>query len=229
MRISGKSDKECRKVYNCAATFSEESASNIMGQREKDRALLDRIRAGDMEACNDCVREHARGVYRLALRLLRNEAEAEDVMQETFLSAFKGISKFDGRSELRTWLYRIAHNAALMHLRRTRHDFVPVEETGDSKDGAPIPRQLFDWSRLPTKEFEKAEIRAELENAVGELPEALRAVFVMRELEDLSTDETAKALGVKIEVVKTRLHRARLRLRERLSGYFAAQASPAGR
>jgi len=193
-----------------------------MSANEKDRAILERIRAGDRSACDDCIRQHATGVYRLALRLMRNEAEAEDVMQETFLNAFKGIGRFDGRSELRTWLYRIAYNAAMMRLRRAQPEFVSVDEALEPEDGTPLPRQLFDWSRVPEQDLEKAELRAEMEKAIQEMPEKLRSVFVMRELEELSTEETAQALGMKAESVKTRLHRARLWLRERLSEYFAS-------
>jgi len=198
-----------------------------MSRIEEDRILLERIRAGDKAACDDCIRQHAPGVYRLALRLMRNEAEAEDVTQDTFLNAFKAIDRFDGRAELRTWLYRIAYNAALMRLRRPKPELLPVDEASEPENGTPVPQQLFDWSRLPEQELERAELRAQMEGAIRELPEKLRAVFVMRELEDLSTEETAKALGIKIEVVKTRLHRARLWLRERLSAYLASGARPA--
>ncbi len=200
-----------------------------MSENQDDTLLLERIRAGDKSACDECVRRHAAGVYRLGLRLTRNEAEAEDVVQETFLSAFKGIDRFDGRAELRTWLYRIAYNAALMRLRRTRRDHVPLDEASEPDNGTPVPQQLYDWSRLPGRELEKAELRAEMEKAIGELPERLRAVFVMRELEELSTDDTAQALGISAEAVKTRLHRARLWLRERLAGYFASGARGARR
>ncbi len=193
-----------------------------MSDTEKERDLLTRIRAGDRAACEDCVRLHAPGIYRLALRLMRDEAEAEDVMQETFLNAFKAIDQFDGRSGLRTWLYRIAYNAAMMRLRRPRREFVTVEAASEPEEGTPVPRELYDWSSVPEQEMEKAELRAEMEKAIEDLPEKLKAVFVMRELEELSTEETAEALGVKLEVVKTRLHRARLRLRERLSAFFAA-------
>ena len=187
-----------------------------------DRELLARIRAGDKSACDECVRRHAPGVYRLALRMMRNEAEAEDVMQETFLNAFKGIDRFDGRAGLRTWLYRIAYNAALTRLLRTRPEFVSVDEAGEPQGSTPLPKEFLDWSSLPEREVERSELRAELENAIRELPEKMRVVFVMRELEELSTGETAEALGVAEETVKTRLHRARMRLRERLSSYFAA-------
>ncbi len=187
-----------------------------------ERELMERIRKGDREACDECIRQHAAGVYRVALRLVRNSAEAEDVMQETFLNAFKGIHRFDGRASLRTWLFRIAHNAALMRLRRPAPEFVPVEDMNDiSESGTPVPRELFDWRAVPEREFATAELRSEMERAIEKLPARLRAVFVMRELEGLSTEETASALDLTAETVKTRLHRARLLLREKLSEFFA--------
>ncbi len=195
-----------------------------MTDTDTDQALLARLRAGDKSACAECVERHANGVYRLALRLLRDDAEAEDVVQETFLNAFKAINSFDGRSKLSTWLYRIAYNAALMRLRRSRPLTVSVDDPELSDDGFETPRQLFDWCCLPEQDFETDEARAQLEEAIQELPEKLRAVFVLRELEGLSTEETAQALGVSAEAVKTRLHRARLRLRERLSAYFTELA-----
>jgi RNA polymerase sigma-70 factor (ECF subfamily) len=189
-----------------------------------DRMLLARIRAGDKAACAECIERHSPEVYRLALRLMKNEAEAEDVVQETFLSAFKGIDQFDGRAELRTWLYRIAHNVALMQLRRAKMDLVSIDEASEPEDGAPVPQVLFDWCCLPEPEMDKAEVRLELEQALKAMPEKLRAVFVMRQMEELSTEATAEALSVSEEVVKTRLRRGRLWLRERLAGYFSLQA-----
>lgn len=191
----------------------------------EDRALLERIRAGDKRACAECIETHSPGVYRVALRLMRDEAEAEDVMQETFLNAFRAIGAFDGRASLSTWLYRIAHNAALMRLRRARPDTLSVDGPELSDDeGALVPQQLFDWCCLPEQEFASHEARAELEAAIRALPEKLRAVFILRELEGLSTEEAAQALDVSEDVVKTRLHRARMGLRERLSGYFTERA-----
>jgi RNA polymerase sigma-70 factor, ECF subfamily len=191
-----------------------------MLNEDNDQALLERVRRGDKSACAECVERHSPGVYRLALRLTGNEAEAEDVVQETFLSAFKAIDSFEGRSGLSTWLYRIAHNAALMRLRRVQPDQVSVDDEEVFGEGLDVPRQLHDWCCLPERDFESSEARIELERAVRELPEKLRAVFVMRELEALSTEETAEALDVSIDVVKVRLYRARLQLRERLSAYF---------
>ncbi|HET7090597.1 MAG TPA: sigma-70 family RNA polymerase sigma factor [Anaerolineae bacterium] len=191
-----------------------------MSDHDADRRLLERIRGGDKSACAECIEQHSAEVYRLALRLTGNETEAEDIVQETFLSAFKAIDSFEGRSSLSTWLYRIATNAAMMRRRRVQPEAVSVDDPDLFGDDLPTPRPLFDWCCLPERDFETAETRAELGRAIRDLPDKLRAVFVMRELEELSTEETAEALDLSIDVVKTRLHRARLWLRERLSLYF---------
>jgi RNA polymerase sigma-70 factor (ECF subfamily) len=198
-----------------------------MSEPYDEAALIARIQAGDKAACAECIEIHSPAVYRLALRLMQNEAEAEDVMQETFLNAFKAIDSFEGRSGLGTWLYRIAHNAAMMRLRRPNPYTVSVEETLSPETQGIVPRQLFDWCCLPEEDFESDEVRTELEQAIGELPEALKAVFILRELESLSTAETAEALGLSPGAVKVRLHRARLWLRERLTPYFAELAHEA--
>jgi RNA polymerase sigma-70 factor, ECF subfamily len=185
-----------------------------------DDVLLDRIRTGDRAACEDCIRLHATGIYRFALRLTRNEAEAEDVVQDTFMNAFRGIGNFEGRASLRTWLFRIAYNAAMMRLRKRQPEMVSIEEATDPEEGFPLPEAFFDWSSLPEAELEKTEVREEMEKAINKLPSKLREVFVMRELEELSTEETARVLEITQETVKTRLHRARMWLRERLTSYF---------
>jgi RNA polymerase sigma-70 factor, ECF subfamily len=193
-----------------------------------DRVLLARIRAGDTAACSECIARYTPDVQRLALRLMRDDAEAEDVVQETFLQAFRGIDRFDGRAELRTWLYRITYNTALMRRRRLVPEQVSVDESGGWSEGALVPKALFDWCCLPEPEVSQAEIRAELESAIAAMPDKLRAVFVQREVEGLSTKATADALGVSEEVVKTRLRRARLWLRERLAEYFGPTGATAG-
>lgn len=189
---------------------------------ETERAFIERLRAGDPAACAQCVREHSDGLYRVARRMMRDPHEAEDVLQETFLNAFKGIAQFDGRSSLKTWLYRICYNTALMRLRGNKPPRVSVEDTLDAAEqGGLLPQALHDWCCLPEREFETNDTRAQLENALRALPENSRIVFVLRELEGLSTIETANALGVSEQAVKVRLHRARLALRERLADYFA--------
>lgn len=195
-----------------------------MSDSYDEAELIARLQAGDRAACAECIDIHGPSVYRLALRLMGNEADAEDVMQETFLSAFKAIRSFEGRSSLGTWLYRIAHNAAMMRLRRPNPYLVSVEESLEADAPGLVPRQLFDWCCLPEKDFASEEVRLELERAVRELPETFKGVFIMRELEGLSTSETADALELSEGAVKVRLHRARLWLRERLSSYFTELA-----
>ncbi len=191
------------------------------GHKINDVDLMARIRAGDKTACAICIEQHAPQIYRLALRLTQNEADAEDVMQETFLNAFQAIDSFEGRSTIATWLFRITYNAAMSRLRRTAPIDRSVEDTLDTaEDGALLPTQFFDWCCLPEQDFETAEVKNHLEQAMGQLSTSLRAVFILRELEGLSVQETADALNVSQDVVKTRLHRARLALREQLTFYF---------
>ncbi len=190
--------------------------------------LIDRIQAGDKAACAACVELHAPAVYRLALRMLGSPEEAEDAMQETFLNAFRAIESFEGRAGLATWLYRIANNVVLMRLRKRQPLFVPIDlhgAAGDGEDAAVTPVQLFDWCCLPEEDFATTEAQGELERAIGELPLPLRQVFVLRELEGLSTEETAQTLELTPANVKVRLHRARLWLRERLADYFTELAT----
>ncbi len=180
-----------------------------------------RLKAGDQAAYAQLVEEQAARIYRLALRMMGNEADAEDVLQETFLSAFRSIDSFEERSSLSTWLYRIATNAALMRLRRKEPEPVSVDEPLERDDGDLLPRQFFDFCCLPEDDLLRDEARAEMLRAIEELPATLRSVFVLRDIEGLSTEETANALDLSISAVKSRLMRARLKLRERLSTYFS--------
>jgi RNA polymerase sigma-70 factor (ECF subfamily) len=153
--------------------------------------------------------------------MMGNQEDAEDVLQETFLSAFKSIDRFEGRSSLSTWLYRIASNAALMRLRRNEPDQVSVDEPVERDDGDLLPRQFFDFCCLPEDDFLQDEAREQMNRAIDELPTTLRSVFVLRDVEGLSTAETAEALNLSESAVKSRLMRARLKLREQLSLYFS--------
>lgn len=187
--------------------------------------LLERLRADDPLAFAQLVEENQGQIYNLALRMLNDPQEAEDVLQETFLSAFKALPDFEGRSSLGTWLYRIASNASLMRLRKKRPETVSVDEPLATDDGEYLPRQLTDWTNLPEEELLNSETRRVMDQAIGELPESLRIVFVLRDLEGLSTAETGEVLDLSEGAVKTRLHRARLWLRDRLSGYFAERVA----
>jgi RNA polymerase sigma-70 factor (ECF subfamily) len=184
-------------------------------------AFLRKLQAGDPVAFAQFVEENQRTIYNLALRMLNEPQEAEDVLQETFLSAYKALPKFEGRSSLSTWLYRIASNASLMRLRKKQPDQVSVDEPLTSDTGDNIPRQFVDWSSAPEDELLNSESRRVMDEAVAELPQSLRIVFVLRDIEGLSTAETGEVLALSESAVKTRLHRARLQLRERLSAYFA--------
>ncbi len=186
-----------------------------------DEEILARIRAGDQAACDLCIEKHEPSLYRLALRLLQNEADAEDVVQETFLSAFKNIDSFEGRSELGTWLYRITYNNVMMRLRGRPPEPLSVDRTFELGDeGYAVPQAFFDWCCLPEEDFQSTEVRQELEKAIGTLSPALSSTFILRDLEGLSTRETAVALDTSEDVVKTRLRRARLQLREALADFI---------
>jgi RNA polymerase sigma-70 factor (ECF subfamily) len=189
--------------------------------------LLEGLWAGDPVAYRQLVELNSANVYSVALKLLGDEQEAEDVLQETFLSAFQSIDRFEGRSKLSTWLYRIAYNASLMRLRkRERMTTFSLDRPASTEDlvGEPVSRQLVDWSAVPDDQLLTAEARQEMDRAIAELPESLRAAFVLRDVQGLSGAETAEILGITVQAVKNRLHRARLRLRDRLSGYFAERA-----
>ncbi len=191
-----------------------------MNELNDEAALLARIQAGDKAACAECINIHSPAVYSLALRLMGSETEAEDVVQETFFNAFRAIDSFEGRSSLGTWLYRIAYNSAMMRLRQPSPPMLSVEETLSSDSQTIVPRQLFDWCCLPEADFETDEVRLELEQAINEMPESLKVVFVMRELEGMSTSDAAETLELSEGAIKVRLHRGRLWLRERLAPYF---------
>jgi RNA polymerase sigma-70 factor (ECF subfamily) len=186
-----------------------------------DTELLARLKAGDQSAYARLVEDNASAIYRLALRMMGNEADAEDVLQETFLSAFRSIDRFEGRSSLSTWLYRIASNAALMRLRRNEPEQVSVDEPVERDDGESMPRQFFDFCCLPEEDLLREEAREQMKQAIDDLPPILRSVFVLRDIEGLSTAETAEALDLSESAVKSRLMRARLKLRDELSRYFS--------
>lgn len=192
-----------------------------MSNKYEDAELVERLKAGDQTAYTELVDENASRIYRLALRMMGNEADAEDVLQETFLSAFKAIDSFEARSSLSTWLYRIANNAALMRLRRKEPVQVSVDEPIEQDDGDVIPRQFFDFCCLPEDDLMRIEAREEMSRAVEALSPTLKSVFILRDIEGLSTQETADALDLSISAVKSRLMRARLKLREQLSVYFS--------
>lgn len=183
------------------------------------------LRAGDPAALAALFDTHADKLYRLALSLLRDPVEAEDIVQETFVKVMTRLEQFEGRARLETWLYRVAYNASLDRLRRKRTDPLPADEPeADDGENLPMPQSFVDWSGTPETALLGAEAGAALEAAIQQLPESLRVVFLLRDVEGFSTEEAAEGLGLSVAATKVRLHRARLALRERLAGYF----SPSG-
>ncbi len=189
---------------------------------DKDQAAdsLDALREGDRAKFARLVEQYSPMIYRLGLKMLNNPQDAEDILQETFIKAYKHINKFDGRSSVSTWLYRIATNEALMSLRKKRPDTVSFDVPSIYESEPQEPLQIIDWCCMPEEEYLTAEGRTRLDQAAERLPESLRIVFVLRDIEGLSTRETAEVLNISETAVKTRLSRARLRLREDLSVYY---------
>lgn len=193
------------------------------GEPVDEQALIARAQQGDAQALAAIVESHQRTVYNVALRMCGNPHDAEETLQETFLSAIKALPKFEGRSRLSTWLYRIASNACLMQRRRQSAgaDITSLDDGEEERDGFDPPKYFVDWSVRPDDVLLDGELRSVMEDAIAQLPEALRIVFIWRDLEGLSTAETAEVLGISEGAVKVRLHRARLQLRELLSHYYA--------
>jgi RNA polymerase sigma-70 factor (ECF subfamily) len=188
----------------------------------KTEISVEALRAGDREEFSRLVDAYSGPIYRLALKMLGIPTDAEDVLQNTFLKAFQHLKEFEGRSSLSTWLYRIASNEALMLLRKQHHE-IPLSdfETEDEDNSDYSPAQFTDWCCLPEDEFLSSESKAALDRAVQHLPEIQRIVFILRDIEGLSIQETSEALTLSEAAIKTRLLRARLRLREELSTYYS--------
>jgi RNA polymerase sigma-70 factor (ECF subfamily) len=183
--------------------------------------LLIALQSGDPEALASLFEAYADRLYRLASGVLGDPIEAEDVVQETFLKAFTRLDGFQGKARLGTWLYRVAYNASLDRLRRRKENLLPVQDIDlDQDQPAPMPEVLLEWNS-PERLMIDREGRAVLHAAIERLPEALRSVFQLRDINELSTSETAEVLGITEGLVKVRLHRARLMLREWLAVYFA--------
>lgn len=195
---------------------------------EGDGTLVERARAGDRDAFEILVRRHHRRIYRTLLGITGNKEDAEDLTQMTFLKAFEHLGSFEGSARFSTWLTRIAINEGLQRLRR-RRPMESLDDAGDEEDQEFRPRQIRAWTESPEQALSRSEIRSVVEQELMHLPEKYRLVVMLRDLEELSTEETAQALGLGIAVVKTRLLRGRLMLRERLAPRFSATGEAARR
>jgi RNA polymerase sigma-70 factor (ECF subfamily) len=191
-----------------------------------DLELVNASKAGDIAAFEELVRRYDRKLLRIAKHVTNNQEDAEDVVQESFLKAFQYLGQFRGNSQFSTWLFRIALNQALLKLRRRRTTKeVSIDKDFESEDDLPI--DVADWAPDPEQLYQTAELRDILRNTLQELGPGLRLVFVLRDIEGLSLQETAEALQLSVSAVKARCWRARLQLRERLSAYFNRRGTSA--
>ena len=199
--------------------MNNSSISNRAGDKAES-IIVRKARQGDQQALAELVTLYSERIYNLALRILRNKEDAEDVLQETFMTVLEKISTFDERSAFFTWIYRIATNASLMKLRRKKIASTEYLDHPDFEQGREN-KILQDWSRNPALTLDDQEVKKVLDQAINDLAEIYRTVFVLRDIEDLSIRDTAKILDISEENVKIRLRRARIFLRDRLSEYFS--------
>jgi RNA polymerase sigma-70 factor, ECF subfamily len=196
-----------------------------------DQGLIDKINTGDFQAFEALVNLYEGKVYRLATRMLRNQQDAEDALQETFLQVYRGLKSFEGRSNFSTWLFRLATNVCLMKIRHRGteppgmlplEDYLPRHEDGEH----PV---IQEWPEKPEEILLSKESREKMMEALEKLPPEYRAVFILRDIEGFSNSEAGETLGISVAAVKSRLHRARLALRGMLAEYFGKEkdAGPA--
>ncbi|HYV63885.1 MAG TPA: RNA polymerase sigma factor [Bryobacteraceae bacterium] len=185
-----------------------------------ESVLVAQAKAGDQNAFSELVNRYERKIYRLAKNITRNDEDAEDVLQDAFLKAYTHLDNFKGDSKFYTWIVRIAVNEALMRLRKRKTDrSVPLDEPVELGEET-VQREIAVWDDNPEQRYSKEEWRHILDEAVDSLKPDFRTVFVLRDIEELSTEETAETLGISVPAVKSRLLRARLALRERLTRQF---------
>ena len=193
----------------------------------RESSLIERICAGENDLFHELIRPYERRVYLTVFALLGNETEAEDAAQEAMIKAFRNLKSFRSESKFSTWLLSIALNEARSRLRKAKRMHIEsLEEQQEEREGDYTPAMLTDWREIPSEALERSELRATLESAVGELPPIYREVFTLRDLEELNVEETARLLGVTANVVKVRLHRARMLLQKRLVPLLKSSFKP---
>jgi RNA polymerase sigma-70 factor (ECF subfamily) len=193
----------------------------------EEATLVAQSRQGDTGAFGELVRRYEGKIFRLAQHVTQNREDAEDVLQETFMKAYEHLDQFKGDSKFYTWIVRIAVNQALMKLRRRKTDkSVSLDETIDTGEDT-VTREIAAWDESPEQQFSREELGGILDTAIQSLEPPYRSVFVLRDMEELSTEETAEALGLSVPAVKSRLLRARLQLREKLTRFFKRKGDDA--
>ena len=189
-----------------------------------ESALVSGAKLGDGAAFTQLVNRYERKIFRLAKHITQNEEDAEDVLQDTFLKAYEHVGEFQEQSKFYTWLVRIAVNEALMKLRKRKTGKIfSLDETVDTGEEM-VAREIAVWEDNPEQRYGQEELRAILQQAIDSLSPLFRTVFVLRDIDELSTEETASALGISVPAVKSRLLRARLQLRDKLTRFFKRKA-----
>src|SRR6516225_1700263 len=193
------------------------------GTVDEDLLLLDRILTGDAKAFEELVHRHEQRIYRVAMGIIGNHEDAEEAIQQTFLKVYQHLGGFQRSSKFTTWMTRIAINEALQ-IRRRRRPTVSLDDPQVSDEGV-MPRELRDWHDDPGKIYDKQQIREIVERAIQSLPTIYREAFVLRDVQGLTSEEAAAALGIGVSALKTRLLRARLMMREALAIYLQRKPS----
>lgn len=186
-----------------------------------EATLIQRVRSGETGLFYELVRPCEKSLYWTAFSILRNSADAEETVQEALLKAWQHIGELRIGSRFKPWLLQIARNEALMRIRKNhKHLYDSMDVYESEEKGDYMPRQFADWREIPSEELERKEIRAALQQAFEGLPPIYREVFFLRDMQQLTTEETARILEIRVGAVKTRLHRARLQLRDELTPVF---------
>ena len=210
-------------IQTPAESIQPESSQSV--EIHPDVALVARAKDGDTSAFEQLVRQYDRQIFRVAQHITQNREDAEDITQDVFFKAYQKLDQFQGNSKFSTWLVRIAVNESLMRLRKRKTSkTVSMDEDVHTEEGS-IPRDFAEWRPNPEQLYGQGELSEILRKTIQGLPPGFRTVFTLRDVENLSTEETAEALGLSVPAVKSRLLRARLQLRERLSRYFK-QSNP---
>jgi RNA polymerase sigma-70 factor, ECF subfamily len=182
-----------------------------------DEELVHRAQQDDERSFGELVTRYESKVYSLSMKMLRNPEDAEDVLQDTFLRAYRGIKSFKGNSTFSTWIYRITANSALMRLRKKQLPQVSIEDSDERE----TPISIADWAPGPVEQLLNQEMQRVMDEAIDALPPEFRQVFILRDVEELSNADVAEILDLSVAAVKSRLHRARLKVRNRLAQYFS--------
>ncbi len=186
---------------------------------EDDLKLIDSAKGGDKVAFGKLIRKYEKTVYSFAFKICRDKEKAEEAMQQTFINAYRGLKSFSGKSKFSTWLYRIVtNNCLMMHRKKSHEPVVSLEDTELFRETGEL--QVPHWGETPHDAILNKELREVLDKAIQKLPLEYRIVFVMRDVEGLSTEEVGKALKLSVPAIKSRLHRARLFLRNELNPYL---------